>query len=117
MLFSWIPQAYAACESGEAGLDLTDCLTLGDGSRVADVYNQPTVLVNLLISNIFIVAGFILFFLLIAAGFKFITGATKGKDEAKEMLEAALIGFIIMFSAYWIMQIVKIITGIDYLGF
>ena len=116
MLFSWIPQAYAACEAGEAGVNLADCLTLADGSKVSEVYNQPTVLVNLLISNIFIVAGFILFFLLIVAGYKFISGASKGKDEAKEMLEAALVGFIIMFSAYWVIQIIKIVTGIDYLG-
>lgn len=117
MLFNLIPQAYAACVSSEGGLNLGDCLTLKDGSKVSEVYDQPVILVNLLTRNIFIVAGLILFALIILAGYKFISGASKGKDEAKEMLEAALVGFIIMFSAYWIIQIIKIVTGIDYLGF
>jgi len=118
MSFSLIPQVYAACTAiGDAGINLGDCLTLKDGSKVSDVYSQSTDIVNLVVRNVFILAGIIIFILLILAGYKYISDTSKGKDEAKTMIETALIGFILMFSAFWIVQIVKISTGIDYLGF
>jgi len=69
--------------------------------------------VNLIVRNIFVIAGILLFFLIIYAGFLFITGNVKGKEKAKEVLEAALIGFLVMFGAFWILQIIKVVTGTD----
>lgn len=112
MSFSLIPRAYAACTAGEGGINLGDCLTLKDGSKVSDTYQNPAVLINLVVRNLFVFAGLIVFLLILYAGFKFISGGAKGKDEAKTMMEAALVGFILMFSAYWIIQIIEIVTGV-----
>jgi len=71
--------------------------------------------VNLVVRNIFIVAGLILFMLIIYSGFIFISGGEKEVTKAKDILTTAIIGLLIMFAAYWIVQIIKIVTGADIL--
>lgn len=103
------------CQTGSANLNLADCYALNANQTVSEVYTSPAVLVNLIVRNIFVVAGILLFFLFMYAGFLFITGNVKGKDKAKEVLEAALIGFFVMFAAFWILQIIKVVTGTNIL--
>ncbi|MDH5533398.1 MAG: hypothetical protein OEX81_03160 [Candidatus Pacebacteria bacterium] len=111
MSFNLIPKVYAACEDAN-GLDLGCKFTLGiSGDPVKDIYQTPADLVNLIVSNLMVLGGIILFFMVILAGFKFLQDTTKGKEEAMKIMKSALIGFILMFSAYWIVQIVKAITG------
>jgi uncharacterized membrane protein len=72
-----------------------------------------------IIPNVLMVAGLLLFFLIILGGFTLITNAgnpDKQKEGAKT-LSYALLGFVIIFTSYWIMQILGIITGIDLLDF
>lgn len=99
----------------DAAIPLGDFLKLSDSTKVSDVYTTPAFLVNLIVRNLFVVAGIILLVIGLYAGFQYITGGRKGMDNAKQMLTAAAVGFILMFSAYWIVQIVKIITGADIL--
>jgi len=100
----------ADCNPGSGFIPLGDCLKLSDDTKVSETYTTPAFLVNLLVRNLFVVAGIILFFMILLAGFKFIAGGKKGLDDAKQIMTAALIGFLLMFSAYWIVQIVKLIT-------
>lgn len=119
MLFGLIPTVYAQsspCGAGDGGINLGDCLKLSDSTNVSDVYDNPAFLVNLLISNVFVLGGIIFFLFLIVAGFKFITGGQKGAEDAKGIIQTALIGFIIMFAAYWIIQIIALLTGINIPG-
>ncbi|MDQ3008384.1 MAG: hypothetical protein M3Q81_02195 [bacterium] len=109
--FVLIAQAPAGCDAGAEGINLGDCLKLADGQSVSAVYNNPAVLVNLLVTNIFIIAGVVLFFMIMLAGFKFISGSTKGMEEAKQILTTAGIGFVLMFVAFWIVQIIEIVIG------
>lgn len=113
--FFFAPHALAACKPGTASLDLGDCLTLSDGKTVKSVYAAPADLVNVIVRNIFIVAGLILFGLIIYSGFLFISGGEKGITQAKEILTTALIGFLVMFMAYWIVRIISIVTGANIL--
>lgn len=103
------------CSPGEGGVPLGSCLKLSNSQPVQDVYTNPAFLVNLLVDNLFVVAGLAIFFMTLLAGFFFITGGKKGLDQAKQILLAVLVGFGIMFGAYWIVQIVKYITGADIL--
>jgi len=98
-----------------SGIDLSQVFTLGAGTdtSVASVYSTPSVLINLIVRNLFVVAGIILFITILVVGFKFVAQGTKGKDEAKTILTAAVTGFILMFVAYWIVQIIGILTGAD----
>lgn len=104
------------CSSpGAGGVPLGSCLKLSNNKPVQDVYTNPAFLVNLLVDNLFVVAGLAIFFMTLLAGFFFITGGKKGLDQAKQILLAVLVGFGIMFGAYWIVQIIKYITGADIL--
>lgn len=103
----------SGCAPGSGFISLGDCLKLSNDTKISDTYSTPAFLVNLIVRNLFVVAGVVLFFMILLAGFKFITGGKKGLDEAKQIMTAALVGFLLMFSAYWIVQIVKIVTKTD----
>lgn len=111
----FVTPVYAACDPSQGGLNLKDCLLLNqEGQTVADVYSDPSTLVNIVIRNLFVLAGVFLFFMIIWAGFKFVMNpGNKGIEEAKEIMKAVVMGIVIMFAAYWIMQIIEVITGID----
>ncbi len=120
MLSKLVPTAYAQtdCDPGSGGVDgagisLGDCLRLNDDTPISQLYSDPAFLVNLIVRNLFVLAGIILFFLIVFAGFKFISGGKKGAEDAKSIITTAVIGFIIMFTAYWVVQIVKMITGVN----
>ncbi|MEA2057010.1 MAG: hypothetical protein U9O78_04905 [Patescibacteria group bacterium] len=95
------------------GVNLGEQLKLRNGEAVQDVYNTPGKIVNLLVSNLFLIAGIVIFVLIIGAGFSYFQDTSKGKDEARNLATGAVLGFIIMFAAYWIVQIVAAITGAD----
>jgi hypothetical protein len=117
-MFNIVPKVYAACDTTQNGLKLTDCLILNDkGETVAQVYKNPAVLINLFVRNAFIFGGIIFFFLIIYSGIQFISGGKKGAEQAQKVMTTALTGFIVMFAAYWILQIIKIVTGADFLNF
>jgi hypothetical protein len=106
----------ASQSPGAGGVNLGNYLKLKDGSNVSDIYDTPSKLVNLIVSNLFVLAGIILFVFIILAGFKFISASdSKGKDESKSIITGVLIGFLVMFSAYWIIQIIEGITGVQIL--
>lgn len=100
---------------GAGGVPLGECLKLSNSQPVQEVYTTPSFLVNLIVDNLFVVAGIIIFFMTLLAGFFFITGGKKGLDQAKQILLAVIIGFGLMFGAYWIVQIIQTITGADIL--
>lgn len=83
----------------------------GAGSIVGDIYDSPASLVNLVVRNLFVFAGIIIFINILIAGSKFILQGSKGMEEAKQIMTISVVGFIIMFAAYWIVQIVGIVTG------
>jgi hypothetical protein len=76
-------------------------------------------LVTLLLGSAFAVAGIILIFTFLKAGYSIIAGAGKDKPEelekAKQSLTSALIGFGIIFVAYWIIRIIELVTGLTFI--
>ncbi|MBT3249691.1 MAG: hypothetical protein HN846_03365 [Candidatus Pacebacteria bacterium] len=103
-----------ACDPSSS-IDLFSCLTLNPdkGTTVEGVYGTPSVLVNVVVRNLFVLGGIILFLMILLAGFKFAMSPTKAKEDAKNIAQGAGIGFLVMFSAYWIIQILEILTGIE----
>lgn len=92
-------------------IPLSDKIILKDGTPVKNVFDSTDDMLNLLVKVLFVGAGFVLFLMIIAAAFAMIAGDGKDKDKAKSTMTAAAIGFIIMFAAYWIMQIIEILIG------
>lgn len=76
-------------------------------------------LVSVILSNVYILAGVVLLILFLWAGFKMIQSAgtrdAQKAAEAKSTLTYAIIGFLIIFASYWIIQIVEAITGLTIL--
>jgi len=103
------------CDPSISGLNLGDCYRLSGDKKVSEVYDTPAKLTNVIVRNVFVISGVFIFLLIIYAGFLLISDTSKGKENAKSIFEAAAIGFIMMFAAYWIVQIVKIATGADIL--
>ena len=89
------------------GVGVTKLGTLGD-------------VISAILPNIFTIAGIFLFLLLLIGGFLFIHGAgqdnPEGASRGKQAITAALIGFLIIFASYWIMQILGVLTGLQLLG-
>ena len=86
------------------------------GIRQAAGYGSIGELISAILPNIYIFAGIILFILLIVGGLMVIINSGKGEQEGvqtgQKAITAALVGFLIIFASYWIMQIIEIITGI-----
>lgn len=104
-------QQLAQCTVGSDGVSLEECILIRDGETVGGVYDTPASLINVIVPNLFILAGVIFLFLMIFAGVSIIRGdSAKAVEESKKQLTTAVIGFVIMFSAYWIVQVVEFIT-------
>jgi ABC-type dipeptide/oligopeptide/nickel transport system permease component len=84
------------------------------------VKNTSTVseFISNVIPNILILASVILFLYLIFGGFLIVqsAGNPEGTDQGKDVIKNAIIGFIIIFASYWIIQIIQVITGIQILN-
>lgn len=87
-------------------------------STKADKLSTPGGIITEILNLSFPIAGVILFVMLTMAGFKMLTGATNSQsmEEGKKMISTAVIGFIILFAAYWIAQLLEIIFGINILN-
>ena len=75
-------------------------------------------IVSKLIRFALIIAAVTFFFMLLIGGIKWImSGGDKGKtEEARNQITAALVGLVIVFSAWAIAQLTKALFGIDILN-
>jgi len=77
-----------------------------------------SILSLLLNKYIFFFAGLILLFMLIMGGFQMLTSAGNPEkvEAGKGKITTGLIGFLIIFVAYWLMQIIEVLLGFKILG-
>jgi hypothetical protein len=61
------------------------------------------------------IAGLILFGMLVMGGFTMLAGAAdkESQDKGKKMITSALTGFLVIFAAYWIAQILQVIFKVN----
>ncbi len=96
--------AYAA----PSGIDLKKYFT------PAKYYTSVSALVNVLLPNLFLLAGVVAFIFVIASGVQIILhsgGESKELEKDKQAFTAAVIGLIIIFGAYTIIQILEFVLG------
>lgn len=76
-------------------------------------------LVNVLVPNFMILAGILIFIGVLAGGFMMIRGAGSGdahaSENAKNAITALIIGMLLIFGAYWIVQIIEFVMGVTIL--
>lgn len=89
-----------------------------ENSPVAAELSKPGSLISRLLSFVFPLAGMIMFVMLIAAGFEIMGAAATKKsiDTGKQRASAAVIGFILLFASYWLVQILELVFNIKILG-
>lgn len=86
---------------------------IGDTILIGDIF-------SIILSNAVFIAGFLIVFFVVFAGIGIIRGAGEGSPEkmqtGQKAITAAVIGFIIIFATYWIIQLVEEMTGIAILS-
>lgn len=88
--------------------------------RNATQFASPGALISIILKNVYVAAGILLFVLLIFGGFSIIMGAgqndPKKVGQGQKAATAAAIGFLIIFASYWIIQLIQKLTGLEILN-
>lgn len=106
---------YGASCGGNTGVDIGSTY----GSRFG-VYLGVGDLVSLIVSNAMVIAGVIVVFLFVAGGIMVVAGAGEGNPQStakgKAAVTSAMVGFLIVFTSYWIVRIIEQLTGLQILN-
>lgn len=90
------------------------------GDKISTQYPTIGSVITFLYRNVFTVVGIVLVALLILGGIQYIMSAGSGDPkktaQAQTIITDALIGFAVVFLAYFIMQVVEIVTGLTILN-
>lgn len=80
-------------------------------------YTSASDLINNILPNVYVAAGVIIFFMFIFGGFKVLSSAsdTSKLEEGKKTITFAIMGLLVVFGSYWIIQIIQVITGLQIL--
>lgn len=94
-------------------LDLFDPLKVG-GSEHAETLSTPGGIISRLLGFAFPLAGMILFVMIVMGGFQVLTGAgnQKATEAGRQRVTMAVVGFLLLFASYWIVQILEQIFNI-----
>ena len=76
-------------------------------------------LVSGLLSTAYVVAGVIVLFMFVFGGVSIIAGAGKDNPEkaakGKQALTSAAVGFVIIFTSFWVIRLIETLTGNTFL--
>ncbi len=72
-------------------------------------------LASILFSNAIVIAGIVLIILFIIAGIQMISGSGEPQkiEQARNIITAGIIGFILVIAAYYIVKLVELSLGIN----
>lgn len=75
-------------------------------------------IISTVVPYLFGIAGFLLLLYLIFGGFSYMmsAGDPKAAESAKQKITNAVIGFVIIFTAYWLVQILGVVLGVKQFG-
>jgi len=90
---------------------------VGAGVVSASQFNTLAAFLSHILPNIYMIAGLILFFLLIGGGLMVIVNSGKGDEEGtkkgQQAITAALIGLVIVFAAWAIIKLLETFFNIQ----
>lgn len=97
-------------------LDTFNDILLPEQAKQAQ-FATPRGIISELLPYAFVIAGLILFVMLLWGGFEMLTGAadTKSQEAGKQRITNAIIGFALLFVSYWLAKILEIVFGISVL--
>jgi len=79
------------------------------------LYVQPVFFITIILNYIFPIAGILLLIYLVLGGFQlmFSRGDPKAIEGARGKITNAILGFIIIFVAYWLVSLLAKIFGLE----
>lgn len=88
--------------------------TIGPPSGFKPEFTNIGAIISALLPYLFVLAGLGLLVFLILGGFQLMVsgGDPKATEQAKGKITGAVIGFIIIFISYWLVQILQVIFGL-----
>lgn len=94
-------------------------MPIGNSATIEDKYSSISPLISSLLTNSITIAGIILVGLILFGGFNMIasagSGDSKKAEQSKKTITGAVIGFLVVLCAYFIIQIIESITGVQIL--
>ncbi len=101
-------------------VNIGEDLPLGNGKNISETYSSVGPLVSSLLKNSLTLAGIIFLILILVSGVTLIAGAgssdSKKIEQSKKTLTSSIIGFIVVFTAFFVIQIISVITGVKILN-
>lgn len=99
-------------------VNLGEQFLLKEDTSVQDTFPTLGSLISTILPNVYIISGVVLLFLVFFGGFTIISsnGNPEQTQKGMQTLTAAIIGFVIIFASYWIIQIIQILTGVPILN-
>ena len=92
----------------------------GNGGTLNGAYSSLSPLISSILKNSLTLAGIIFLILIVIGGLGMIISAgssdPKKAESSQKTLTSALTGFVIVFSAYFIIEIISFITGVNILN-
>ncbi len=102
-----------------AAVDIGSETLLKEGVTL-NSYTSFSQLLSPLLRNSLTIAGIIFLALILIGGIGMIAGAgnndPKKTEQSKKTITSAIIGFIVVFSAYLIIQLIEVLTGLPILN-
>lgn len=101
-------------------LEIGEQFWLRPGQGVETQFNTFGDLISVLLPNIYVIAGFVLLVVLILGGLDFIIAAEKSDTErlaqGRKKMITGLIGFLVIFASYWVIQLIEAVAGLEIFG-
>jgi amino acid transporter len=90
-------------------------LNIEESFEPAKKFNNIGSVVNLIVTNIFLIAGLILFIGIVMGGFTLMTKGSNPEEmhKGQQMLTYSAIGFVLIIVSYFVVRIVLQILGVD----
>lgn len=90
-----------------------ESLTIPD--EVSKTFPDVASIITKLIQYVFVISGIGLLVVILSSGFTLLTSAgdAKAMEKGKKGLTNGIVGFVIIFVAYWLVQIAGIVFGIS----
>lgn len=81
--------------------------------------NTPGGIISTLLPNVLTIAGVVFLFMILFGGISMVIGAGRQSSpqeaaKAKAALTSGIVGFLLVVSAYFILQMISVIFGVDF---
>lgn len=97
------------------GLDQFNPLLIAKSEDIAvqDDLSTPGGIITRVLRYAFPIAGMILFVMIVIGGFQMVASATSSKsiETGKQRISNAVVGFLLLFVSYWIVQVLQVVFG------